>query len=195
MRVIASLLALTLAACGSVAPPDAPPQPTPPPAVATEGLIPVVVTAKLPFSLEEARAFAEANSITDFMEPSGDIAKPVGFAYLEGEWPNPGAVRRVELSDGHYVIERITGNEPELFTYQIWVFTNELRRGLEQVVGIQRFTETAEGTTDFHWTYGLKPKGPLTAFFVRRQVPDVQTYLQTAVDGWAEEAERQAAGE
>ncbi|MEM1380842.1 MAG: hypothetical protein AAGH41_09480 [Pseudomonadota bacterium] len=182
-----SLLALTafLAACGTIEPPNDPPTYTPPPDVATEGLIPILVEATLPFDLEGTRAYAVRNPIVNYFEESDGIAPPESSEILQGTWGEAGAVRRIKLTDGHYLIERIIENTPELFTYQIWIFTNEAGRGVEQIVGIQRFTEVSENETAFSWSYKVKPKNALTAIFVRRQLPALQNYLQSAVDGWS----------
>ncbi|MGF1543889.1 MAG: SRPBCC family protein [Parvularculaceae bacterium] len=96
-----------------------------------------------------------------------------------------GAARRLTLADGHYVIERVLENRPDFFKYQVWVFTNAAGRGVDQIVGEQRFTETADGVT-FEWTYNIKPKNALTRIFVRRVANrDIRPFLQNGIDGFA----------
>jgi len=192
MRLLTLPVLVLIAACSSVSPPDTPPEYTDPPEVATEGLIPAFVTAELPFDVVGSRDYAERVSIIEFFEQSGSIAPPVGGEILRGEWGKAGAVRRLELADGHYVIERIISNEPELFKYQIWVFTNSVGRGVEQIVGEQRYIPIASDKTRFEWTYAVKPKNGFTAIFVRRQMPDIEAFLQGAVDGWAANASEEA---
>lgn len=182
LPIISSLLLLV--ACASNTPPASPPIATPPPPVSTEGAIPVTVYAELPFDLEGARAYAERRSIVDFMEQSEDIARPVDGVILSGTWGEPGAVRRLELEDGHFVIERILENEPNLFRYQIWVFTNELGLGVEQIVGTQLYSLNEDGNVEFEWTYAVKPKNWFTAILVRRQIPSVEAFLEGAVRRW-----------
>ncbi|RED13191.1 SRPBCC family protein [Pontivivens insulae] len=183
MRPLILSAFLILAACAPTAPPATPPEPTPPPAPATEGLIEIDLVETYPLSRADLRTFMEENPITAFFEPSDDIAPVIGLEILSGTWPEPGTVRRVALADGHYVIERILENEPALFRYQIWVFTNDVGRGVEQIIGTQRFVEVDESTTRLEWTYALKPRNALTRFFVNRQVPAVRAYLQSGIDG------------
>ncbi len=186
IRLAAFVLSVSvLAACAGPQPPEQPPAMTVPPPVATEGLIELYTEAEMPLGLTELRAFMEANPIIDYMEPIGDLAPPVGTQLIEGVWPEPGAVRSVELADGHYVIERIITNEPELFQYQIWVFTNAAGQGIEQIVGTQRFVVIDENTTRFEWTYALKPRNALTRLFVNRQTEDLQAFIESGAVGMA----------
>ena len=153
--------------------------------------MPVVVTAELPFDVAGSRAYAERTPILQFFAQSGTIAPPVDGEILQGTWGEPGAVRRLKLADGHYVIERIIKNQPEEFVYQIWVFTNEAGRGVEQIVGIQTYTPIGEDRTAFEWTYAVKPKNAITRIFIGRQLGELEAFLQQAVDGWAANAEQE----
>jgi len=193
MRLVAVPFVAFLAACGSVAPPSEPPAYSEPPALATEGLVPILVTADLPFDVPGSRDYAARTPIVEFFEQTGSIAPPASSEILSGTWPEVGAVRRIRLTDGHYVIERIMQNEPEEFIYQIWVFTNEAARGVQQIVGTQKFIDAGPDVTRFEWTYAVKPKNAITRIFVQRQVPELKDYLQTAVDGWAANTQREAA--
>jgi len=192
MRFLAIASLVILANCGPSAPPATPPNPTPPPDVATDGFIDSVTEATIDMSVPDLRAFLIANPITDFLEPTGDISAPASFEIISGIWPQSDAVRRVKLEDGHYVIERILVNEPALFTYQIWVFTNDVGRGVAQIVGEQRFIAEGPASTRFEWTYRVLPNSVFTRPFVRRSQPDIQRYLQNATDAMAREANASA---
>ena len=84
-------------------------------------------------------------------------------------------------------------NDPELFQYQIWIFTNAAGRGIEQIVGTQRFVEVDANTTRFEWTYALKPRNALTRFFVNQQTADLQTFIESGATGMAEAVEASVA--
>ncbi len=193
MRAYALAILLFAAACAP-APPTTPPEYEDPPAVATEGLRTITVVEEIPMSVPRLRAFQEKNLLTDFFEPTDTIAAPDELEILRGTWPTPGAVRRVKLTDGHYVIERILENRPELFTYQIWVFTNAAGRGVEQIIGEQRFIATGPNSTRFEWDYKIKPKSAVTGFFVDRQLPEIEAFLQSGMSGFAAAATEAAGG-
>ncbi len=194
MRVLAIASFVILANCAPSAPPSEPPSPTPPPEVATSGFVDSFTQATVAMGLTDFRAFLIENPITDFLEPTGDISAPAEFEILSGAWPRPDAVRRVKLEDGHYVIERILQNEPELFTYQIWIFTNDVGRGVDQIVGEQRFIPEGPDRTRFEWTYRVLPKSVFTRPFVRASQSDIQSYLQTATNAMAAAANMAAGG-
>ena len=186
MRPILAIATLAiLAACTTIDPPATPPAaPTPPP-VATSGFVKAKATATVPLSVPETRAFLTANPIIDFLEPTGDISNPVATEILSGTWAEPGAVRRVRLADGHYLIERVVENWPEAFRYQLFFFTNATGRGVEQIVGEQRFLTQPDGTTRIEWDYDVKPANALTRFFVRRRIAEIETYITGALDRFA----------
>lgn len=153
-----------LVGCSDIAPPDQPPELTAPPPVATSGFITAYTEQVIPMSLPDLREFMLERPIVTFLEPTGNISKPVEFETLVGTWGEVGATRRVKLADGHYAIERITRNDPGAFDYQIFVFTNAAGRGVDQIVGEQRFVPV-DGGTRFEWSYKVLPK-----HFIARQV-------------------------
>ncbi|MGF1543888.1 MAG: hypothetical protein ACFB00_05220 [Parvularculaceae bacterium] len=85
---------LVLSACAGQTPPSEPPSYTPPPAVATDGFVSIVVEADFPMDLEAFRVFLAEESLIDYLEPVGDVSPPVAGEVLRGEWPTPGAARR-----------------------------------------------------------------------------------------------------
>ncbi|MEM1148409.1 MAG: SRPBCC family protein [Pseudomonadota bacterium] len=183
-----SLIALTalLANCTSaVTPPETPPAYSEPPPLADEGYISVVTSADVPMSVAELRAFLLDRPFISFLEATETISPPVAEEPLRGDWLTPGAVRRLQLQDGHYVIERVLENEPERFTYQAWVFTNAAARGVNHIFGEQRFVALGPDETRFEWTYNVKPKSSVTAFFVRRQVPELTEFMQVGTQSMA----------
>ena len=186
-RLLAPLvLAGFLAACSStVTPPAIPPSDvTTFPALSDGGYASTTVTGLYPMGLAETRAWiADGNKIVAEMEPTENIAKPSDIVYLTGDWPEPGATRRVEMTDGHFVLERVLSNTDDRFEYQIWGLTSAAGRNVEHVHGIQAFEELADGTTQLTWTYKVKPDAGFKRPFVQRFVnKDITPFLTQAVE-------------
>ncbi|MEM8851472.1 MAG: hypothetical protein AAGE03_15750 [Pseudomonadota bacterium] len=186
MRALPVIATLTfLAACTAAEPPATPPSAPPPPDVATTGFVQAQATATVPMSVPELRAFMQANPLIDFLQPTDNIAPPEASQVLSGTWPEPNATRWLRLSDGHYVIERVLEDRPDLFRYQIFLFTNSVGRGVEQIVGEQRFLAQPDGSTLIEWDYNVKPRNALTAFFVRQQIEEIDAYITSGLEGLA----------
>lgn len=193
MRIPLIGLFILIAGCSSnTQPPATPPSFVAPPEVATKGFVTTVVTAEIPMSVTELRAFLLENPFITFLEATETISPPENTEILQGEWLTPGAVRRIQLADGHYVIERILENRPELFKYQVWVFTNEAARGVEQIVGEQRFIAIDEDNVLFEWTYNIKPKSALTRPFVKRRQPEFEKFMTLGTNAMAKAATQAA---
>lgn len=178
-------ITLSLVACGSPEPPIIPPEPTPPPAVTTEGAVAIRLSRDLPTDLEATRALLRSDPLIDQLREVDGIAPPVSARTLSGTWGEPGAVRRLTLADGHYVIERVLENEPRRFRYQVWVFTNAAGQGVEQIVGEQRFLPLPDGGTRFEWDYDIVPAGPVAGFFIARRASTIETYLSGGLERFA----------
>ncbi|MEM8824860.1 MAG: hypothetical protein AAGF30_14735 [Pseudomonadota bacterium] len=174
-----------LAACTAAEPPSSPPAAPPPPEVATSGFIQAQAVATVPLEVTELRAFMDANPLIGFLEATENIAPPDASQVLSGTWPEPGATRWLRLADGHYVVERVLENQPDLFRYQIFLFTNSTGRGVEQIVGEQRFLQQADGSTIIEWDYNIKPANALTRLFVRQRIDEIDTYITGGLDGLA----------
>lgn len=186
MRFSLLAFAALLASCTSaISPPDTPPAYSEPPPLAEDGYVSIVTSADIPMSVPELRAFLLEQPFIGFLEATENISPPVSEEPLSGEWLTPGAVRRLQLADGHYVIERVLENEPERFTYQAWVFTNAAARGVNHIFGEQRFIALGPDETRFEWTYNVKPKSAITGVFVRRQVPELTTFMDTGTQAMA----------
>lgn len=200
------LSALGLAACASDLPPPAI-APTPQ-AIAAPDLDPdaklashtVVTDFAAPRDELQAWLFPSGVGSTDpngfgrivlEMVETEKIRKPVAADYLSGDWPEQGAVRRLQLSDGHYVLERVLDNSlPESFTYQIWGYTTKAGQNIAYVLGEQTFEPLPDGGTRFIWTYGLKPRQAWKRPFVQGFVDsDIGPFLDGAMERVAERAD------
>ena len=78
------------------------------------------------------RWIEDDSKIVAAMEETDQIKKPVDVVVLSGVWPEDGAVRRLEFSDGHFVLERVLRNDfPNLFQYQVWNYTSAAGQNLD----------------------------------------------------------------
>lgn len=179
--------ALVLAACSSTSsPPSEPPAYTGTAPDITGGEYAIYETERI-FNapLESLRAFIEdGNKIIAAMEETDNIKKPVDTVVVHGIWPEEGAVRRLEFSDGHYTLERVLENDhPTLFRYQVWDFTAAAGNNLDYAVGQQAWEARPDGTSKLTWTYSLKPNAGYKRFFVQRFVNnDMRPLMDNALD-------------
>lgn len=171
------LIGLLIAACaGTITPPEVPPTDfSSPPALTDKGYAITVVVRDFPMIRRDFRAWiADDNKVVQMLEPYESIAKPVDAVYFDGNWPDPGATRRVELSDGHFLLERVLSNTPGAFEYQVWGLTSAAGRNVEHIHGIQAFEPLSGSETRMTWTYKVKPdagfKRPFVQRFVNREV-------------------------
>ncbi len=194
LPLLAVGLAIILAGCSEPSIPTEPPKLTDPPEVATSGFLTAYTEQTISMSIADLRAFMKEQPLTSFLEPTENIANPVDGKVIQGEWPNPDAYRWLQLSDGHYIIERILENEGDFFKYQVFVFTNATGQGVEQIVGEQRFVPV-DGGTRFEWTYNVLPTNFVTRQFVRRSMDELETYISGGLEGFAAAANAVAAEE
>ena len=182
LLTIFTFFALTTAVYAT--PPSEPPELTTPPAVATSGFVSAYVEETIPMPVKQVRGFLNRMPIVKFFEPTRNISNPVSSEVLKGKWPNVGSVRRVKLADGHFIIERVVENKPQLFKYQLFTFTSSTGRVVEQVVGEMNFVPVAGGT-EFQWSYNVKPRSVFTRPFVRARIREIESYLQNGLTGFA----------
>lgn len=175
-----------LSACaGAPTPPEIPPSDfSSPPALASSGYASTVIEQEFPMERDAFRAWiADGNKVVQMLEPTKSIGKPVDAVYFDGTWPEPGATRRIELSDGHFVLERVLSNTPDGFEYQVWGFTGATGNNVDHVHGIQAFEPMDDNTTTMTWTYKVKPNARFKKVFVQRFVNnEVQPFLGSALD-------------
>ncbi len=198
--LIVPLVAIAATACaGSVAPPSEPPQYTGTAPDLSGGQYAVYETERIFIApLEPLRAFIEdGNKIVAAMEETDNIKKPVDVVVLSGTWPEEGAVRRLEFSDGHYTLERVLENDfPTLFRYQVWNFTAAAGNNLDYAYGQQAWEALPDGRSKLTWTYSLKPNAGYKRFFVQRFVNnDMRPLMENALDVVKAQADEAFAGD
>ncbi len=186
-------LALILTGCGEPTIPTEPPELTSPPKVATSGFLTAYTEETIAMPVKELRSFMQDQPLTGFLQATQNIANPVESKAIQGQWPEPDAYRWLKLADGHYVIERVLENTDAYFKYQVFIFTNATGRGVEQIVGEQRFVPV-DGGTRFEWTYNVRPTNFVTRQFVRRSMDEIEAYISGGLRGFATAANAIAEG-
>lgn len=184
---------LSLTACGDNSPPETPPTNTANYPEITEGKYAVYETERV-FNapLVPLRRFIEdGNKIVAAMEETDRIKKPVDVVVLEGTWPEEGSVRRVELSDGHFAMERVLVNDfPTLFRYQVWDFTAAAGNNLDYAIGQQSWEVLDNGQSKLTWTYSLRPNAGYKRVFAQRFVDnDMRPLMENALDTVKDQAD------
>jgi hypothetical protein len=121
--------------------------------------------------------------------------KAAASVQQRGTWGSDGAIRRVELLDGHYAFDHIIQNrQPDLFYYQVYGFTNQAARIASYIRAEFRYEELGPQQTRMHWTYSMRPKafwsGPLVGSFVNNRI---KPYMEAGMTKMAEEAAKAAA--
>ena len=191
-KLILTLSVLALTACASAVPPPA----VPPsdfstrPALADNGYASAVIVQDFPQDRPELRAWLEdGNKVLGAMKGPEGFAGPVDAVYFDRVWPRTGATRRVELSDGHFVLEEVLSNTEAAFEYQIWGMTGQVKNNAEHIHGIQAFEQLPEGGTRMTWSYKVKPTSGLKKPFVQRYVnKNIEPMLSGALTTLAAEA-------
>ncbi|WP_299293563.1 SRPBCC family protein [uncultured Tateyamaria sp.] len=147
-------------------------------------------TATFNGTIDGFRAFLDANPITDFVVPTDAIPAIEGITYLSGTWPNPGALRRVDLAGGHSVHEQVVANTDTNFVYQIWNITAPAGRAINHIKGEFTFAQSGDEVT-VTWDYNIKPN----VFFARPAIRgfldnDFGPFMQAGLTGLVAAYER-----
>ncbi|MEM6545507.1 MAG: hypothetical protein AAF680_11410 [Pseudomonadota bacterium] len=196
LPICSVLMLVALLGCErEIAPPAIPPSNVDSAPPIRDGAYAVYETSRT-FSapLVPLRRWIEKDSkIVAAMEETDRIKKPVAVVVLKGDWPDVNAVRRLEFSDGHYVLERVLENNfPTLFRYQIWNYTSAAGRNLSYAIGQQAWESSESGGAKLTWTYRLMPNAAYKRPFVQRFVDsDMRPLMDNALDrvqSWAIEA-------
>lgn len=171
LSVILLLMAgVTVALFRSPEPPATPIAMSPPPAVEEGFHATNTISRDYDVEVTVFRRWMDQGQMVKALRSTGAVAKPAEITYLSGNWPQVGAVRRVKLEDGHYVLERVLASEfPSLFRYQVWGFTNSAGNLVKYATGELRYAPLGGGKTRFTWTYRLRPRSILLRPVVARR--------------------------
>lgn len=170
----------TFAVRQSLAPPQTPPAYTGArPELAEDGYVSHTESILIDGSVQEVRAWLNGAELEDLGLESDNTPSVVRTDILRGTWDpaqdRVGDRRRVVLDDGHFTVEEVLVDEPEMFRYVVWGYTNYARLMIDHAVG--QFTyEDEGGDTRLTWTYSFQPRSPM-----------VRPFLSNFVSGtWAE---------
>lgn len=110
---------------------------------------------------------------------------------IQGTWNQVGARRRVVLNDGHFAAEEVLVNEqPGLFRYAVWGYTNYARFAVDYAVGEFQF-EDVSGKTHIRWTYSFHKNSILSDIFLPNFVQsNWAAYMRNALQTMKHESER-----
>ncbi len=189
-----AIVGALVAACSSrVAPPETPPDyDGAAPTISGSGYAIYETTRAFEAPLIPLRHYIEEGGrIVANMEETDRIRKPVDAVVLHGTWPEVGAVRRLEFSDGHFVLERVLENEfPHHFRYQVWNYTSAAGGNLAYALGEQVWRERPGGGSELTWTYKLKPNAGFKRPFVQRFTDnDMRPLMENALDALKREVD------
>lgn len=89
-----------------------------------------------------------------------------------GHWNQVGETRKIHLSDGTHLTERITSYQVgDHFAYELGDLTGALNVLVEKVKGVWKYEEVEGDTTIIKWRYDFYPKNviiqPITWLFVK----------------------------
>ena len=162
---------------------SAPEVSAPPPLATDSTYMTNTVTTSVIGRVPEVRAFFDANPVTDFVAATDAIPAITGITYLSGDWPDVGALRRVELAGGHFVHERVLVNNPDRFAYQIWDITAPAGRFISHIMGEFQYIQNGE-TVEIVWDYNIKPSVFVARPFIQRfLINDFAPFMQAGMSG------------
>jgi hypothetical protein len=198
-RNFASLLLasslLSLGAC-SVNPPNVAPDMTAPPAIANDdNYVSHVATRTVNWDRASFRRWLEKEQMVSFLPKDQGIPGVTGTTAMRGTWGQNGSVRRVSLDNGHYAFDQVTLNQqPDLFQYQVYGFTNEAARVAQYIRAEFKYSEPSPGVTTLQWTYSMRPNSALTKLLVESYVNNkLRPYMEAGMDNMAAAARKAAA--
>lgn len=195
---LAAAMVVSLAACaGNPPPPDGPPALTEAPAMEEGWHAEFVTTKVIDAPLVPLQGWiGKSNEIVAAMEETDEIKKPVEVKVVSGTWPENGSVRWLRFSDGHYTYERVLENRlPEHFRYQVWGLTSAASNHITYAQGQQDWRQLEDGTSEFTWTYRLRPNSIIKRPFVQGFLDnDMKPFMEGAIGRMAEKADAQFAG-
>ena len=112
----------------------------------------------------------EETGVLAYTEATDRIPALTGTTPVEGAFPNPDAIRMVNLATGDTAAERVLVNTEDRFAYQVWGFTAGNSRPIDHIRGEFEYIDQGDGTTEVIWTYAIAPR----VFWAR---PFIQDFL------------------
>jgi len=153
-----------------LAPPQTPPaytgsQPEP----AEDGYISHTESIRIDAPIDAFRQWVNHTELSDLLVESGNLPSVVRTEVIRGSFDpdrdRVGARRRVVLDDGHFTAEEILVDEPKVFRYIVWGYTNYARLMIDHAVGEFDFEDDG-GRTRLTWTYSFRPRSVIVRPFL-----------------------------
>jgi Polyketide cyclase / dehydrase and lipid transport len=181
---------LGLSACSAAPPAQAPAMPEPPAVINDDAYVTHVAQRTVQWDRVAFRQWLEKEQLVSFFPKDMGIPGVKGTTPMRGTWGQNGAIRRVELDDGHYAFDLILNNRyPDVFAYQVFGFTSQAGRVADYIRAELRYTELSPGVTQLQWTYAMRPKSALTKPLVSQFMTSrIQPYMEAGMDNMAKAA-------
>src|SRR5918997_821259 len=190
--------ALTVGVRQFLAPPQNSPAYTGPrPEPAEDGYISHTESILIDAPPDEFREWANHAELEDLGLESENTPSVVRTENIRGTWdPDQDRVgdrRRIVLDDGHVSVEEVLVDEPEVFRYIVWGYTNYARLMIDHAIG--EFTyEDEGGKTRLSWTYSFQPTSAIARPFLSNFVSGTWAELmRNTLEAMRDGGERQAA--
>jgi hypothetical protein len=114
--------------------------------------------------VDQFRDWANRRELEDLGLEARNLPRVVRTEMITGTWDpdenRVGARRRVVLDDGHFTAEEILVDEPDLFRYIVWGYTNYAGLMIDHAIGEFHYEEEG-GKTALTWTYSFLPRSAL----------------------------------
>ena len=180
-----------------LAPPQTPPAYTGPrPEPAEDGYISHTESIRIDAPIDEFREWVNHSELEDLGLESDNTPSVVRTEVIRGTWdPDQGRVgdrRRVVLDDGHFTVEEVLVDEPDVFRYIVWGYTNYARLMIDHAIGEFNFEEEG-GKTHLTWTYSFHPRSAIVRPFLSNFVSGTWADLmRNTLEAMRDGGERQA---
>lgn len=188
---LTSILSASLVSCSASAPPSLPPEyANNPPKIQSGFYAQNTETVTIDLPRDDFLRWKSTTELSEVLTPTAGMPAVERTTLLEGDrWGKPDALRRIELSDGHYAVETILSNTPDKLSYQVWGFTSQAGKFASYATG--EFTYVEQGdTTIVTWTYKFKPNSLLAriplSLFVRN---DFQPFMENGLSNMKQQSE------
>jgi hypothetical protein len=174
-------LGVTVIARRLLAPPRTPPaydeaRPDP----AEDGYVGHTESILIDAPLDQFRHWVNHTELEDLLVKSENTPSVARTEAVRGDFDpdqdRVGARRRVALDNGHFTAEEILVDEPDVFRYMVWGYTNYAGLMIDHAIGEFDY-EDEGGRTRLTWTYSFLPRSALARPFVSRFVSGTWTEL------------------
>jgi hypothetical protein len=192
--VVLFLLVIGAAYYAVMAPPRRPPVYAEKPPVAKDGYVSHTEVRIIDVSLAQYKEYIAQIPLESILNSGSGGIRVESTTMLKEPWNEVGSRRRINFAGGHYAAEEVLVNdEPRVFRYQTWGFTNYARLVTDYLVGEFNVEATPDGKTRVTWTYSFHKNSLLSALllpnFVKRTITEL---MGNTVQGMKQALEQNA---